>query len=276
MAQTMTSSHRIMSLNINGAYNDGANAWKIRAPLTLTLINRYRPDIIGLQEASKTNIDTFHEQLSEYSVVIGNRYGDTPPQDYTSVLYKSVRYELLASGEFWFSETPDIESADWGIEYPLGATWIKLKCLKTDQQLFYLNTHFEDGPWGEQSRVNASQLVINRLPQLAGDLPIVISGDFNCNPWSLPYRIFLDNGFSDTYRAAGNADSSDSNTFHAYQGRNYFALDFGTEIFWRVDWILAKSGIHRLQTTASAIVRDALPPTYPSDHYPIVSEIQFS
>lgn len=271
----MPSSHRIMSFNINGVNGAGASAWKMRAPLIMTVINRYTPDIIGLQESSKANLDTFSEQLHDYMLVIGNCYGDTPPQDYTSILYKSARYELLTSGEFWFSETPDIESAGWGVEYPLGATWVKLKCLKTDQQLFYLNTHFEDGPWGEQSRVNASQLIINQLPRLAADLPVVISGDFNCNPWSVPYDIFLENGLTDTYRAAGNADSSDSSTFHAYQGRNYFALDFGTEILWRVDWILVKGNRQRVQTTSSTIVRDAIPPAYPSDHYPIVSEIKF-
>lgn len=263
-----------MSFNINGAYSEGANGWKIRAPLTATVIRRYSPDIIGLQEASTANLDTCREQLPEYSLVMGNRYGDNPPQDYTSILYKTARYDLLASGEFWFSETPDVESADWGVEYPMGATWVRLKCLPTGQQLFCLNTHFEDGEWGEQSRVNAAKLIVTRLSQLAGDLPVVMTGDFNCNPWSMPYRIFLNNGFIDTYRAAGHADSSDSSTFHAYQGRNYFALDFGTELFWRVDWILVRDVSGGLQTTASAIVPDALPPTYPSDHYPIVSEIK--
>ncbi len=270
----MTTLHRIMSLNINGTYGDGPNAWRMRAPLTQTVINRYQPHIIGLQEVSTTNLDTFREQLGDYSIVMGNCYGDTPPQDYTSVLYQTERYELLELGEFWFSETPDVEFADWGVEYPLGATWVKLKCRITDRQLFYLNTHFEDGPWGEESRVNASKLIVNRLPQLAGELPVVLSGDFNCNPWTMPYYIFISNGFQDTYRAAGNPDSVHSSTFHAYQGQNYFSLDFGNETFWRVDWILAKDGSQRIYTTSSTIVRDAIPPTYPSDHYPIVSEIR--
>lgn len=266
----MTLSHRIMSLNINGDYTDGDNAWQKRAPLTFSIINRYKPDLIGFQECAKDNLAAFYEQLSDYQVVEGNCYGDTPPQEHTSILFLKSRYELLDKGEFWFSQTPDIESADWGVEYPMGATWIKLKCLSTDQQLFHLNTHFEDGPWGEHSRINASQLIIDRISQLASNQPAVITGDFNCNPWSRPYQMFHNYGFIDTYREAGNADSAESSTVHLYRGKDYFALDFGDEMFWRVDWVLAL----KLRTTSSMIVHDAEPPLYPSDHYPMISEVQ--
>jgi endonuclease/exonuclease/phosphatase family metal-dependent hydrolase len=264
-----------MSFNINGTQGDEHNTWAVRAPLNLSVIRRYAPDLIGLQEVAQANLDTYCAQLADYALVVGNCYGDMPPQEYTSILYKTARYELLDTGEFWFSETPDVESADWGVEYPMGATWVKLRCLLTDTLLFYLNTHFEDGAEGERSRVNASQLIIRGVAQLAADMPAVLSGDFNCNPWSAPYRLFLDGGFTDTYRAAGNADTAESSTFHGYRGREYFALEYGDEMYWRVDWILAKDGWkHRAQTTASTIVRDALPPTYSSDHYPMLSEIK--
>jgi endonuclease/exonuclease/phosphatase family metal-dependent hydrolase len=263
-----------MSLNINGDYSGGDNSWEKRAPLTLSMINRYKPDLVGFQESAKGNLDTLREHLGDYSLITGNCYGDTPPQEYSSITYRTSRYELLDTGEFWFSETPDVESADWGVEYPMGATWVKLKCNQTGVKLFHLNTHYEDGPWGERSRVNASRLIITRIAQLAGNQPVVVTGDFNCNPWSEPYQMFHDNGFMDTYREAGNADSAESSSLHAYKGKEYFALDYGSELFWRVDWILTLDGDHKVSTIASLIVRDASPPTYPSDHYPIVSEIQ--
>lgn len=50
---------------------------------------------------------------------------------------------------------------------------------------------------------------------------------------------------------------------------------YGDDMFWRVDWILARGGNHPLQMVASAIVRDEAPPTYPSDHYPVINEIAF-
>jgi endonuclease/exonuclease/phosphatase family metal-dependent hydrolase len=268
----MTLSHRIMSWNINGDYDrEGAQSWDKRAPVALSILNRYKPDIIGFQECAEVNLATFREQLSDYHVLKGNCYGDNPPQEHSSILFLESRYELLDLGEFWFSETPDMESADWGVEYPMGATWVKLKCIKTKQQLFHLNTHYEDGSWGEQSRVNASKLIITRISQLAANESVVITGDFNCNPWSKPYQLFHGDGFLDTYREAGNADTAYSSTFHDYKGEDYFALEYGDEMFWRVDWILTR---YKVQTIASTIVQDALIPIYPSDHYPMVSEIK--
>ena len=270
----MIPSHRIMSFNINGDYSGGENSWEKRAPLDLAIVNRYKPDLIGLQESVEIILGTFREHLIDYSIIEGNCYGDIPPQDYSSILYLTARYDLLDTGEFWFSETPDRESTDWGVEYPMGATWAKLKCKKTDKQIFHLNTHFEDGSWGEQSRINASKLIISQIAQLTSKQPVIVTGDFNCNPWSEPYRMFHDNGFKDTYREAGNADSVESSTLHIYKGKDYFALDFGNEMLWRVDWILTLDGDQKVQTIASTIGRDASPPTYPSDHYPIISEIR--
>jgi mRNA deadenylase 3'-5' endonuclease subunit Ccr4 len=86
----MALSHRIMSLNINGAYNDGDNSWEKRAPLTFSIINRYKPDLIGFQECAKGNLAAFHKHLSDYHVVEGNCYGDTPPQERSSILFMTL------------------------------------------------------------------------------------------------------------------------------------------------------------------------------------------
>ena len=97
-------------------------------------------------------------------------------------------------------------------------------------------------------------------------------GDFNCNPWSSPYQTFLGQEFTDMYRAAGHGDSADSSTFHGFHGERYFALEWGDQIFWRVDWLLCRDGVRRVQPTSCTIVRDAEPPVFASDHYPVVAE----
>ncbi len=40
----------------------------------------------------------------------------------------------------------------------MGATWARLRRLGDGAELLHLNTHFEDGPDGEQSRVEGSKL----------------------------------------------------------------------------------------------------------------------
>jgi endonuclease/exonuclease/phosphatase family metal-dependent hydrolase len=261
---------RVMTFNIHG--NDPEWA-AIHADLTLGVIRRYSPDLMGLQEAAAPNLEFYRQHLTDYDYEPGQKYGEEEDCGYCSIFWKKERFERMESGNFWFSRTPEIPSSDWGVPYPLGATWIRLQDKLTGTQLLHLNTQFEDGSWGEQSRQKSGSLIVERVAHLAPDIPVILTGDFNCNPWSAAYNYFMTNGFTDTYRAAGNADSVDSSTYHGYAGRQYFALEWGAELFWRVDWILTRDGTQHLQTSSSTIVRDADPPMYPSDHYPVVSEL---
>jgi endonuclease/exonuclease/phosphatase family metal-dependent hydrolase len=261
---------RVMTFNINGNDPEWAS---LHADPTLGIIRRYSPDLLGLQEVKALNIEFYRQHLIEYDYELGQQYGEEEDRGYSSILWKKTRFEPMASGNFWFSRTPDIRSSDWGVPYPMGAGWVRLQDKLTGIQLLHLNTHFEDGAWGEQSRQESSKLIVERSTQLAPDIPVILTGDFNCNPCSSAYNHFQANGFTDTYRAAGNADTVDSSTYHGYAGRQYFALEWGTELFWRVDWILTRDGTQHLQTSSASIVRDAAPPIYPSDHYPVVSEL---
>ena len=92
-----------------------------------------------------------------------------------------------------------------------------------------------------------------------------MTGDFTCNPWSPAYRAFL---------AAGHGDSAATSTFHGFRGADYFALERGGQVFWRVDWILTRDGeAMRAPTVSCTIVHDADLPIYPSDHWPVLAEV---
>ena len=261
---------RVMTFNING--NDVEWATN-HADLTLRTIRRYSPDLIGLQEVVAANIEFYREHLTDYAYELGLEYDEGEAGGHSSIFWKPARFDMIESGKFWFSRTPDIRSSDWGVPYPMGATWVRLQDRSMHTQLLHLNTHFEDGAAGEQSRVESSKLMVERIKQLAPNGPAIVTGDFNCNPWSTAYNLFKANGFTDTYRAAGNADTVESSTYHGYAGQQYFALEWGAELFWRVDWILTHDGEQHLQTSSCTIIREAAPPLYPSDHYPVISEI---
>lgn len=272
---------RVMTFNING--NDfeidaehAERSWAQRADLNSKTIRRYSPDLIGLQEVVPSNIKSYEEHMSDYAYELGHESDEGDSMSHSSIFWKRARFKLVESGKFWFSRTPDVRSSDWGVPYPLGATWLRLQDAVTGEHVLHLNTHFEDGAAGEQSRIESSKLIVARLEQLAPDIPVIVTGDFNCNPWSTPYNIFKANRFIDTYRAAGNADSVESSTYHGYVGKQYFALDWSGEdgeLYWRVDWILMRDGLQHMEASSCTIVRDAGLPPYPSDHYPVVSEL---
>ena len=258
----------VMTFNINGSYGDEYNSWPQRVPFNIATIQKYAPDLIGLQEAVEENLDSYRQQLSGYTLLAGNCYGDVPPQEYSSILWRSDRFELGQSGEFWFSRTPDVSSTGWGVPYPMGATWVILREVTTGKRLIHLNTHFEDGGEGERSRVEASRLIIGRLSQIAPDIPAIVTGDFNCDAKSWAYGYFLENGFVDAYLAA---EHEEATTFHGFEGEGYDGRRWGGDNpYWRVDWILVRGTLTLVEAT---IIRDAQPPLYPSDHYPVMATL---
>lgn len=258
-----------MSFNLRGAViPDGENRWPNRADLNVRTIEKYAPDLIGFQEVQDGNLQTYLEILPDYARHIGPRYNNQAPYVYPSIFWKPERLEQVDFGEFWLSETPDVFSGDWETDCIRSAAWSKFRILPNGPVFVHLNTHLDHV--SEKARVEGTKVILEKLARmLEEELPIVVTGDFNCNPGSDPYRLYMDRGFVDTFSAAGSLDDEDAFTFHAFTGKRQ-----GEQV--RIDWILTRDGRDRLRTKSFEIIRDAEPPLYPSDHYPVLSEIEIS
>ncbi|WP_314964565.1 endonuclease/exonuclease/phosphatase family protein, partial [Bradyrhizobium cosmicum] len=66
-----------MSFNVRGSFHDvrKRNAWRNRAGLNIATIERYAPDVIGLQEAQRGNLGAYRKHLPHYAHIRGPRYG---------------------------------------------------------------------------------------------------------------------------------------------------------------------------------------------------------
>ena len=249
-------------------------AWSKRAPLIVQTIHRYNPTLIGFQEFSRHHWETLRDQLPEYAVCIDSKGGEIG----NMIFYRPDRFDLLDSGVFWLTHTPAEATPDWGLDYPLSVHWGLFKELESGWPVLLMNTQYEDGwdPNQIQMREEGSRIFleqIERITRTTPDVPVILSGDFNCNVWDEPYRFFLEHGFVDTYRTAGHGDSLYTSSYHGYVGEAYSGLEWGDEQCWRVDWILSRDGAQRLQTVASTIPHDGQPPIYPSDHWPVITDL---
>ncbi|MFN8441609.1 MAG: endonuclease/exonuclease/phosphatase family protein [Caldilineaceae bacterium] len=211
---------------------------------------------------------TYQQELGDYTGVIANPSGES-----TAILWKAERFDLLAHGFLALPATDLPHLTDLEDDNLMSTTWVKLRCRESAAEFVYLSTHLNEV--SEEARQVGTERNLQQLLAIDADqiLPVIIGGDFNCNPWSPVYRTLLNAGFVDTYRAAGHADSVESSTFHGFHGSNYFALEWGGSVFWRVDWVMAHPGRQPLQTLSCTIVRDAEPPVFVSDHYPVVTEL---
>ena len=96
-------------------------------------------------------------------------------------------------------------------------------------------------------------------------------GQIACFAGVSRYHLLRAYGFADTFLDAGGEDSAATFTFHGFDGERYWAANH--HMAGRIDWILTLDGASSVQTKACVIVRDAEPPFYPSDHYPVVADL---
>ena len=267
---------RVMSFNVRGSFHDARkkNAWRNRAALNVATIERYAPDVIGLQEAQRGNLSAYRKRLPRYSHIRGPRYGNSIPHDFNTILFDPERLKPLESGGFWLSETPNEYSRSWETRVARSATWALFGVLGTDLSFLHLNTHLDHV--SALARREGSKLVLRRIVEIAGrtdvDLPSIITGDFNSRPGNKIHKTFTESGFVDTYLAAGNEEGA--NTFHAFRGAGAYPARGSL----RIDWILMKDPKGRLGVDSHRIIHDADENSglYPSDHFPILADFSIS
>jgi endonuclease/exonuclease/phosphatase family metal-dependent hydrolase len=272
---------RVMSFNVRGSFRDATknNAWRNRSDLNVAAIERYAPDVIGLQESQRGNLATYRRRLPRYAQIRGPRYGNALPFDFNAILYDPEKLRPLDTGGFWLSETPERHSRSWNTRVARSATWALFGLTNTDLSILHLNTHLDHV--SASARREGSKLIATsatNISERAGEDPsVILTGDFNARPGSKTYKNLTESGFVDTYLAVGNEDDKASNTFHAFEGTRY-RDPHPARGPRRIDWILLKDPKGRLRTESHRIIHDADEDLclYPSDHYPILAGFSIS
>ena len=177
-----------MSFNIrNGNANDGENNWKLRKELVYDVIRDYAPDVLGVQEAVRFQLDAFKQELPGYGEIGVVSDSTRHTGQYTAILYLQERFKADASGTFWLSDTPDIPSANWGNHHLRICTWARLIDKETERSFYVYNTHLDDG--SQASREKAVQFIMQHHAEQTSAGPLVLMGDLNAgedNPL-IPY-----------------------------------------------------------------------------------------
>lgn len=173
---------KVMSFNVR--YDNPADSldnWKYRRDRVAQAIEFYGADIVGTQEVLHNQLEDLKSRLTDYAMVGVGREDGRQQGEYAALWYRTERLELSDSGNFWLSQTPEVAgSMGWDGACVRIATWARLRDRDTGRELLALNTHLDHV--GVAARREGISLILERVNAMRGDLPVVVTGDFNSTP----------------------------------------------------------------------------------------------
>ncbi len=258
-----TSAQKIVVSSYNLRYDnprDTGNLWKDRISPIANLIKYHNFDIIGTQEGLHHQLVELQQLISDFAYYGIGRDDGKQEGEYSAIFYKKNNYTLIDSGNFWLSTTPERPGPGWDANQTRICTWVKLKEKKSGKQFYVFNAHYDH--IGMTARAESSKLVLEKIKAIAGSLPAVFTGDLNGDRESQWYLHLKNSGWLKDAFLFASAVYAPNGSFNSFKttGLVNRVIDhiFITDHFNVLRW---------------AILTDTYYGKYPSDHFPVVSEL---
>jgi endonuclease/exonuclease/phosphatase family metal-dependent hydrolase len=249
----------VMTFNIrvaSGQHEDPIRWDGGRSTLVKRVIIERGTDIVGTQECEQMQQTYLQNNLIGYQVV-----GEASGSGTNSIFFKQVRFEMLESGKFWLSETPDKPgSKSWDSGYIRMAVWLKLRDKFTGKQYFVINTHIDHiGVMAQQKQV---EVLLQKIEELRAGLPVILTGDFNMRPENANIGV-ITNSFSHTRDVAQTKEGLDY-SYHGYSvtpsNERYLA-----------DYIFVSNDFN---VDYYSVLPEKLDGNFVSDHAPVLAKLK--
>ncbi len=249
---------KIMSFNLQ---NKGVapNNWEARCEALSSLIKKYDPDVIGMQEVGPHWMEWFKKSIPAWEGIGVHRNGDGTGEA-SPVFYKKGKFSLLASETFWLSETPNEPVHGWDAACRRVCTHITLQS-KRGKQFAVANTHLDHK--GPLAKKNGGAMVKNVLTSY--DIPAFLTGDFNVNETTDVYKSMIDDKVGNAKYLAKIFDVD--NTFNGFG--NVKSPD--DTVIDHIFVLKKKMKVHSYKVITEKMENG----NYISDHYPIMAVVEF-
>jgi endonuclease/exonuclease/phosphatase family metal-dependent hydrolase len=275
---------RVMTFNVlyHGAQS-AAGDWPTRRPLVEEVLERWRPCVVGFQEATELQLEQLVQDHAEYAVVPGPVSGTTrlpawvrrgervqDVGEWCPLFYRRDLLRVTAQGAFWLSHRADEPGSVLpGTWLPRVVNWARFEALQGGRAISVFNTHVDFLPWAAR---RSARILWERLRQYWDGTAQVVMGDFNAAPGGAIHRCLLGGcvrhvrhdgvpPFRDAWEVAAHREGP-VGTFHAGRGRRRWPG--------RIDHILCRPAA--LHVERCVTITHGLKGRFPSDHYPVMVE----
>lgn len=255
---TSDSEVRIMTFNlrVSTSEENPQNNWSNRRKAIPVMIKTTSPTTFGVQEGKLSQISYLQTNCPEYDYVgVGNRGGTSG--EYNAIFYKKDEVELLRSGTFWLSGTPDSPSKSFGAKYYRIATWAVFEKKATGERFIHVNTHLN---FEEDIQIKEMEVLYGRLSQYNQDgYPSFITGDMNTLQNAPCFNAIKKDGWKNSRLEA--RDTDNSGTYNGW-GASGKIID--------IIWF---KGVKALKY--KVVTEQFVSVQYISDHYPVYAVFEF-
>jgi len=254
---------KVMSFNIRlNVESDKENAWTERKQDVMDLLSYYHPDYFGVQEALPEQMKDIKAGLKSYDYVGVGREDGKMKGEFSAIFYDTNRLQVVKSGTFWLSETPDKPSKGWDAALNRICTYAVFRDKKSKKEWMAMNLHFDH--IGNVARVKSSELILKKIKELNPDnLPLTLTGDFNLTEDSEPVKILSQNLEDSFY----NSEKLHYGPVGTFTGFNVDEVPKD-----RIDYIFVKGFRIKSHRHVNDRRNNLL---YPSDHFPVLVGLQF-
>ncbi len=242
--------------------SDEGNLWEERKAALTSLIRYHDWDVFGTQEGFAHQLNDITDILPEY-----NRYGKGRDDgkekgEHSAVYFKKDKFQLLDSGDFWLSETPEKPGLGWDATCCNRiCSWVFLKDKKSKKQFYFFSVHYDHQ--GKIARRESSKLMLAKIKEIAKNMPVILVGDFNADRDSEPYKILATStSIRDSYNEV--THPYENNTSFNNFGKSVAGNNVIDHIFITRQWKASKWGI----------LTDTYHGKYPSDHFPVEAVLE--
>jgi endonuclease/exonuclease/phosphatase family metal-dependent hydrolase len=240
--------------------NDTGNLWKDRQPVAANLIRFHEFDIVGTQEGLKNQLDDLQSSLPEYAYYGVGRDDGKWKGEYSAIFYRRSRFSVLDSGDFWLSEHPEKPGFGWDARINRICSWVKMKEKSTSKMFYVFNVHFDHR--GVQARKESSKLIIQKIKTIAGNQPVVLTGDFNGGHESEWYVFINTSNLLKDALLQADKPYINNGSFNNFRTGNP-SKEIIDHIFITPQFSVKRYGI----------LTDTYHGKFPSDHYPVLTEL---
>ncbi|MCW3086722.1 MAG: endonuclease [Sediminibacterium sp.] len=250
-----------------GTYNlrydnkgDSGNLWVNRVPVIASLVRFHDFDILGTQEGLYNQLEDLKTGLTGYTYYGIGRDDGIHKGEHSAVFFKTDKFQVLDSGDFWLSETPEKPGPGWDAHLNRICSWVRLQDKATRKKFYFFSAHYDHQ--GETARRESSKLILRKIKEIAGNDPAIFVGDLNGGYDSECYKtLAATDWLKDAHKEAA-FSYANNGSFNAFgkQDRN----EIIDHIFTTQDFGIEKWGI----------LTDTYHGKYPSDHFPVLVQLR--